>query len=387
MLPESLRTALGTVIAQCRQEWRRESELIGAQAREVMAQAREAVADFRARVVELDAQLREAHAARLASLQDGKDGQPGRDGKDAEPGRDGVDGKDGEPGRDGLAGQPGKDGLDGRDGEPGHNGNDGKPGKDGVNGKDGELGRDGLDGKPGKDGEPGRDGIDGQPGKDGIDGKNGEPGRDGVDGQPGKDGIDGKNGEPGRAGLDGQPGKDGVDGKDGEPGKNGAPGKMPAAKAWAPGVHYEAELRTFEGALWQAERDTAAEPGDGDDWTMLAAAGRDGRAPRFAGTYAAGLAYRELDVVALNGGSFVALRDAPGTCPGDGWQLVVSRGKAGQPGKDGLDGRDGAPGLNVASWRIDRKGYALQPVLADGTTGPAIDLRELFEQFRADVGV
>jgi hypothetical protein len=39
--------------------------------------------------------------------------------------------------------------------------------------------------------------------------------------------------------------------------------------------------------------------------------------------------YKALDIVALNGGSFVARRDDPGPCPGAGWQLIASQGKRG----------------------------------------------------------
>lgn len=52
------------------------------------------------------------------------------------------------------------------------------------------------------------------------------------------------------------------------------------------------------------------------------------------GTFSLAAAYREGDVVALNGGSFAAKRDDPGPCPGPGWQLLVARGKAGRPGAD-----------------------------------------------------
>jgi hypothetical protein len=47
------------------------------------------------------------------------------------------------------------------------------------------------------------------------------------------------------------------------------------------------------------------------------------------GTWAAGERYQALNVVALNGASFVARRDDPGPCPGEGWQLIASQGKRG----------------------------------------------------------
>jgi len=130
--------------------------------------------------------------------------------------------------------------------------------------------------------------------------------------------------------------------KDGEPGKDGM---LPVARAWSDAVHYAGAVVTHRGATWQAA-DTGREPPHAD-WICLADPGRDGASPEFVGTYDDAGEYRALDVVALNGGSFVALRDAPGPCPGDGWQLVASRGKPGQaikgdPGKQGEPGRDAA---------------------------------------------
>lgn len=43
--------------------------------------------------------------------------------------------------------------------------------------------------------------------------------------------------------------------------------------------------------------------------------------------------YRALDVVSLDGGAFVAKRDNPGMCPGDGWQIIAMRGKTGPKGE------------------------------------------------------
>ena len=47
-------------------------------------------------------------------------------------------------------------------------------------------------------------------------------------------------------------------------------------EVWAAGVTYAAEVRTHNGATYQALRDTGTEPGS-DDWICLASAGRDGR--------------------------------------------------------------------------------------------------------------
>jgi hypothetical protein len=103
--------------------------------------------------------------------------------------------------------------------------------------------------------------------------------------------------------------------------------------------------------------------------------------------------YRCLDVVALNGGSFVALRDAPGRCPGSGWQLLTSPGKRGAAGQSGEKGErgergpSGNPGLSgatISGWKVDRARYVATPLMSDGAEGPPLELRGLFEQFWTD---
>ena len=86
----------------------------------------------------------------------------------------------------------------------------------------------------------------------------------------------------------------------------------------------------------------------------------------------------------MNGSTFVARRDDPGDCPGDGWQLLASRGKAGNkglPGPRGEKGDRGEPGASIVSWHIDHERYRVTPFAADGRAWPALDLRELFEQY------
>lgn len=342
---EALERALARVIADAQKD-----------ILQVRTEAQLVIAELRAQNADLQNQIREMVSARLAQV---KDGTPGRDGTD---GIDGKDGKDGAPGRDGI---------DGKDGAPGR---DGLPGRDGV---------DGVDGQPGKAGAPGKDGVDGTPGRDGL------PGRDGVDGVDGKRGLPGEPGRPGKDGSDGTPGKDGLPGKDGapgQPGKDGAPGKLPKVKAWAPGVHYEGDVATFKGSLYQATKDTAQEP-DVGDWVLLARAGVDGRTPQIRGTFEPGTLYSALDVVACNGGSFVAKHDDPGVCPGPGWQLLAGQGKRGEkglPGDRGLPGKDGET-LHLAGWEIDADNFRAVPVFADGTKGEAIQLRRFFERYRDEV--
>jgi hypothetical protein len=116
----------------------------------------------------------------------------------------------------------------------------------------------------------------------------------------------------------------------------------------------------------------------------LAAAGRDGSSVTVRGTFDEAVKYQRLDVVGLNGGSFIALRDAPGPCPGPGWQLLASPGKRGPAGKNGERGERGAkgdPGLSgatICGWKIDRARYLAVPLMSDGGSGPPLELRELF---------
>jgi len=244
-LPDSLREALGQVIADLRREWRREREVIE-------AQARETVAGLRARVVELEAELRAKIEARLAEV------------------------KDGAPGEQGPAG---------------------------------------------------------------------ELGPRGERGEPGPIGPQGERGEPGAAG---------------ERGAEGAPGKLPRVAEWQDRVYREAEVVTLAGGVWQAARDTGKAPPH-EDWTCIVAAGRDGadgRSLNPRATWSPDETYARLDIVALDGGAFVARRDDPGPCPGDGWQLLAMRGKPGRPGEkgDSVKGDRGPPGPPVASIDLDETG-------------------------------
>jgi ribosomal protein S16 len=133
-------------------------------------------------------------------------------------------------------------------------------------------------------------------------------------------------------------------------GERGAPGMLAAVEVWTDCVHYDGQIRTHEGATYQAVRDTAKAPPH-KDWRCIAAAGQkgsDGRSLKVIGTYDPKADYRELNVVALNGASFVARRDKPGSCPGDDWQLIASQGKRGEPGPRGAKG-DPGPAVTALS--------------------------------------
>jgi hypothetical protein len=146
----------------------------------------------------------------------------------------------------------------------------------------------------------------------------------------------------------------------------------------------------YEGATWQALKDTAQIPG-GADWVCVARAGRDGvdgRTPTIRGTFDVYKKYAQFDVVTFDGASYIAGRDDPGICPGDGWQLIAARGARGQKGSPGPrgekgdNGERGEPGVTIEAWPLDRERYRASPRMSNGTVGPMLELRGLFEQFQ-----
>ena len=165
------------------------------------------------------------------------------------------------------------------------------------------------------------------------------------------------------------------------------PAKFQTIRAWKPDtIYHEGAIVAFAGGTWQAQRDTARVPGQ--DWVCLASAGHSFTVR---GTFNETAEYHRLDVVALNGGSFIALKDAPGPCPGPGWQLIASQGKrgvAGEKGERGPPGPRGDVGLSgatISGWKIDREKYVATPLMSDGRDGPPLELLGLLRQFFADV--
>lgn len=211
------------------------------------------------------------------------------------------------------------------------------------------------DGPPGPQGEPGERGLPGEAiaGPPGGKGENGDPG------PPGERGERGEKGEPGPVGLNGV----------GSPGPPGPPGKLAIVKQWADGVHYEGDVVTHAGETFQALCDTGRKP-PGDDWSRLAAAGRDGRSLSVRSTWSEDETYQALDLVVLGGSCFVARHDAPGACPGDGWQLIAKRGQRGDKGdrgERGEPGHAGPPAKSLLSAAIDDQGL-LTLTQDDGST-------------------
>jgi hypothetical protein len=101
-------------------------------------------------------------------------------------------------------------------------------------------------------------------------------------------------------------------------------------------------------------------------------------AVRVRGTYQAGTDYKRGDLAVLDGSSFVARKDGAGKCPGPDWQLAAK----GQRGIAGPKGERGPPGNIVTGWIVDRSNYRITPKLSDGSLGPPLELRALFEDER-----
>ena len=184
-----------------------------------------------------------------------------------------------------------------------------------------------------------------------------------------------------------------VDGPRGEPGPRGdpgPPGKIERLYGYVEGaVHYRGNLVTHGGSTYQARCDTARAPPH-DDWSLIAAKGRDAATPKIMGTYREGESYSFLTIVALGGSSFIARTDDPGPCPGEGWQLIASAGRPGKQGprgergEAGPRGERGLPAPYLIGWTIDREAYTVKALMSDDTEWPALELRPLFEQFHAE---
>jgi hypothetical protein len=95
--------------------------------------------------------------------------------------------------------------------------------------------------------------------------------------------------------------------------------------------------------------------------------------------------YRKYDLVAHGGSEWRARQDGPGALPGPGWALSASAGKTGQKGESGQRGPVGPAGSAaavIAEWTV--RDFRAVPVMSDGSVGPPLDLRALFEQYHAE---
>jgi hypothetical protein len=105
------------------------------------------------------------------------------------------------------------------------------------------------------------------------------------------------------------------------------------------------------------------------------------------GTFDSDAVYNHLDVVALNGSSFVATRDSPGDCPGDGWQLLASAGSRGPRGGRGGRGEKGERGDDAPVWgdiSFDPQKMSVTLRDSNGTRGPTFSLDQFFCEFGLD---
>jgi hypothetical protein len=225
--------------------------------------------------------------------------------------------------RDGAPGAKGEAGAQGEKGEQGQAGAQGEKGEQGLPGTDGQLGPKGDSGAPGEKGLDGKDGSPGLHGRDGRDGVAGPPGRDGANGVDGKDGAPGERGEAGLAGRDGDVGPPGKD----------------APRMVLRGVYDPAE------------------------------------------------SYDELNIVTLDGSTWMAKGDSPDHAPGagSGWMLLAGRGRRGEKGERGEQGRVGVAGRDapvIVGWR--KEGYSAVAVMSDGTEAAPLDVREFFEAYHSE---
>jgi hypothetical protein len=182
----------------------------------------------------------------------------------------------------------------------------------------------------------------------------------------------------------------------GPAGPVGPAGKLPIVEEWArETVFYEGSVVAYEGGSYQALHDTGEPPDNEAHWRCLATPGHDAQSICHRGTFKEDAVYATNDAVALNGGSFLALRDKPGECPGPGWQLLAAPGKRGVAGERGTHGDRGPAGTagppgrdaaQIVGWTMDRNEYTVTPVLSDGSNGSPLNLRGLFEQFVQETG-
>jgi hypothetical protein len=100
-------------------------------------------------------------------------------------------------------------------------------------------------------------------------------------------------------------------------------------------------------------------------------------AMRVRGTFDAKANYASGDMVVSDGASFLARKDNPGPCPGPNWQMMARQG---QRGVAGPRGERGEPGKTISGWIVDRETFRITPRFDDGSLGPGLELRQLFEQ-------
>jgi hypothetical protein len=114
----------------------------------------------------------------------------------------------------------------------------------------------------------------------------------------------------------------------------------------------------------QGEPGAAGERGERGE---LGPSGINAKQWRHRRTYDPVQAYVDGDVVAHDGGSWLALCAAPGPLPGDGWAQLTTRGQRGKPGDKGERGPPGPEGRGIADVFVSENGDALVQEFSDGT--------------------
>jgi hypothetical protein len=117
----------------------------------------------------------------------------------------------------------------------------------------------------------------------------------------------------------------------------------------------------------QGEPGTPGERGENGERGEAGQAGADARQWRHRRSYDPRQTYADGDVVAHDGGSWLALQDEPGSLPGDGWAQLTVRGQRGKPGDRGERGPQGSEGRGIADLSISESGEMLIIELSDGT--------------------
>jgi hypothetical protein len=98
------------------------------------------------------------------------------------------------------------------------------------------------------------------------------------------------------------------------------------------------------------------------------------------GTFDPAAVYNFHDVVCLGASSFIARRDSPGPCPGDDWQLLAGAGRRGARGERGPVGEAGPTPSGIT---VSTDG-ALVFRMSDGTRGTEVPLRAIFADVEID---
>src|SRR5262249_35270012 len=95
------------------------------------------------------------------------------------------------------------------------------------------------------------------------------------------------------------------------------------------------------------------------------------------GAYRSDQDYDRLDVVTLEGSSYIARHGSPGPCPGEGWRILASAGAAGSQGISGPRGDrgprgltgeagpKGEPGAVIVGWTPDYAAFKATPIMSD----------------------